>query len=486
MTNQEIASILQDIGELLEVKGEVVFKTRAYLKAAQAIQSWPEALDRTASLGKLESIPGVGKAIAEKVKTLLATGSLPFYENLLGEFPAGMLSLLDVPGVGPKSAYRFSKELGIGSPEELEAAAKAGKLRVLSGMGEKREEAILRSLEQFRRKDTRRPLVNVLPFVRDIMRTLQEIGSAQRLTPAGSVRRFEETIGDVDIIGTSDEPDAFMDAFVALPVVQEVKGHGSTKSSVVTVNGLQVDVRLVPERNYGNLLQHFTGSKNHNIKLREYAQRIGLSVSEWGVTNVASGVVHNCVTEEDVYAVLKLPYFPPEVRQGLDEIDRALRGPLPPLIELTDVKGDLHAHTNWSDGNASLETMAQAAESLGWQYLAICDHSAGRAVAEACPPNGCATRSSSFVPTGLLEKGSGSSQGSKWTSGPTACLTVRMNCWSNSISSLRRSIPRWDRMKRPRRLAWFARWRTPTSIRSAISRRESSASDQKWRSTLAR
>lgn len=386
MDNREIAGILADIGELLEVKGEVVFKTRAYQKAAQAIAGWPEPLTRVAKEGRLGSIPGIGKAISDKVATLVATGRLPYYENLKAEFPAGMLSLMDVPGVGPKTAYRISKELGIQSPEELEAAAKAGKLRTLSGMGEKKEEAILRSLEQLRRKDSRRPVAEVLPVVNDLMRTLEALGTAQRLTPAGSVRRFEETIGDVDIIGISEQPRAFMDAFVGLPLVRDVLGHGSTKSSVVTSQGLQVDVRLVEPRNYGNLLQHFTGSKQHNIMLREYAQRISLSVSEYGVTDVATGAVHVCDTEEEVYRLLKLPYLAPELRQGLDEIDRALRGNLPRLIELGDVRGDLHAHTDWSDGTASLEEMAAAAEAAGLEYLAICDHSAGRAVAHGLQP----------------------------------------------------------------------------------------------------
>src|SRR5579859_463658 len=245
MDNREIADILSDIGELLEVKGEVVFKTRAYHKAAQAIAGWPEPLSRVAAEGRLESIPGVGKAISDKVSTLVQTGRLAYYEGLKAEFPAGMLSLMAVPGVGPKTAYRISKDLNVQNPEELEAAAKAGRLRALSGLGEKKEEAILRSLEQLRRKDTRRPIADVLPIVEGLMRTLDALGSAQRLTPAGSVRRFEETIGDVDVIGISEQPRAFMDAFVGLPLVQDVLGHGATKSSVVSVQGLQIDVRLV-------------------------------------------------------------------------------------------------------------------------------------------------------------------------------------------------------------------------------------------------
>lgn len=386
MDNREIADILEDIGELLEVKGEVVFKTRAYHKAAQAIAGWPEPLTRVAREGRLESIPGIGKAISDKVATLVETGRLPYYDSLKGEFPPGMLSLMGVPGVGPKTAYRISKDLGIQNPEELEAAAKAGKLRALSGLGEKKEEAILRSLEQLRSKDSRRAVGEVLPIVNGLVRTLEALGTAQRLTPAGSIRRFEETIGDVDVIGISEEPRAFMDAFVGLPLVRDVLGHGSTKSSIVSVQGLQIDVRLVEPRYYGNLLQHFTGSKQHNIVLREYAQRLGLSVSEYGVADEATGAVHVCDTEEEVYHLLRLPYLAPELRQGLDEIDRALRGTLPRLIELKDVRGDLHAHTDWSDGTASIEQMASAAEAAGLDYLTICDHSAGRAVARGLQP----------------------------------------------------------------------------------------------------
>jgi len=384
--NRAIADVLVEIAELLEVKGEVVFKTRAYHRAAQAIASWPESLARTAASGRLEQIPGVGKAISEKVETLLNTGTLPFHEKLKAEFPEGMLSLMAVPGVGPKTAYRISKELDVHSPEELEAAARAGQLRTLSGMGEKREEAILHSLALLRRKDSRRPIAEVLPIVRDLQDMLEDIGAAEQLTAAGSVRRFEETIGDVDFIGTSRDPQRFMDAFVALPVVQDVLGHGSTKSSVITVQGLQVDVRLVEPQNYGNLLQHFTGSRQHNINLREYAQRIGLSISEYGMTEAATGVVHTCTTEEDVYRILKLPYLPPELRQGLDEIERALRGQLPRLIEDADILGDVHAHTDWSDGRHTLDDMANAGEKRGWQYMCITDHSAGRAVAGGLQP----------------------------------------------------------------------------------------------------
>ncbi len=377
----QIAAALDEIGQLLELRNEAVYRVRAYHNAADAIRRWPAPVDQLALSGGLDAVPGIGKALGDKVTELVTTGQLRYLEELRARFPPGLFDLLAVPGLGGKTALRIATELGVGTVDELEAAARAGRIRALSGMGEKREQAILHNLEVMRRKDERHPIADVLPMAQQIVQALEESGLAQRLDPAGSLRRFEETIGDVDIIATSDDSAALTAHFVALPFVREVLGQGPAKATVIAQNGIQVDLKVVSPRDYGSLLQHFTGSKTHNIRLREYAQRKGLKVSEYGITDERSGADEHFQTEEALYARLGLPYIPVELRQGLDEIEQAQRGTLPPLVTRADLSGDLHAHTDASDGHNTLEEMAAAAQVAGLHYLAICDHSVGRAVA---------------------------------------------------------------------------------------------------------
>lgn len=381
MKNSEVAQMFQDIADLLELKGESPFKVRAYQKAVRSIEHLPVELEQLMKEGRLRQVPGIGEAIEKKITELLTTGHLTYYENLRAEFPEGIMSLLQVPGIGPKTAIRLSTELGIGSLEELETAIIDGRVTGLSRLGEKTAENILRHLQSMRNKERRIPIGIALSLAEDIMMSLQQRTHVRNLTPAGSLRRFKETIGDIDLMGTAEDADAVIDAFISLPQVKEVLAKGGTKASVVTNRDLQVDLRIVEHDAFGSLLQYFTGSKQHNIALRERSQRQGLKLSEYGITNLRDGRLEKFVAEEEFYHRLGLQYIPPELREGQQEIGRAEDNTIPRLLELPDIKGDLHVHTDWSDGNGSLKSMALAARALGYQYIAITDHSRGRGIA---------------------------------------------------------------------------------------------------------
>ena len=382
MKNSDVAKIFQDIADLLELKGENVFKIRAYQKAARAIEYHPRELEAMIDEGEdLQSIPGVGEAIAKKAAELVTTGKLGYYENLKGEFPQGITNLLDVPGIGPKTANKLSSELGISSVDELERAINDGRVAGLFRLGERTADNILHQIQALRRKDQRIPIGEALPIVDEIIAALHNIPGVRNLTPAGSLRRFQETVGDIDLMGTADEPKEVIDAFVALPLVKQVLAQGSTKASVIVSGGLQVDLRMVEHESFGSLLQYFTGSKQHNIALREKWRKKGLKLSEYGITVVATDKLEKFATEEEFYRRLGLQYIPPEIRQAQGEIEKAEQGTIPRLVELSDIKGDLHTHTEWSDGHDSIEELARAARDTGRQYIAITEHSAGRGIA---------------------------------------------------------------------------------------------------------
>ena len=382
MKNSDVAKIFQDIADLLELKGENVFKIRAYQKAARAIEYHPRELEAMIDEGEdLQSIPGVGEAIAKKAAELVTTGKLGYYENLKGEFPQGITNLLDVPGIGPKTANKLSSELGISSVDELERAINDGRVAGLFRLGERTADNILHQIQALRRKDQRIPIGEALPIVDEIIAALHNIPGVKNLTPAGSLRRFQETVGDIDLMGTADEPKEIIDAFVALPLVKQVLAQGSTKASVIVSGGLQVDLRMVEHESFGSLLQYFTGSKQHNIALREKWRKKGLKLSEYGITVVATDKLEKFATEEEFYRRLGLQYIPPEIRQAQGEIEKAEQGTIPRLVELSDMKGDLHTHTEWSDGRDSIEELARAARDTGRQYIAITEHSAGRGIA---------------------------------------------------------------------------------------------------------
>jgi DNA polymerase (family 10) len=382
MKNTAIAKVFQDIADLLELKGEIAFKIRAYQKAARAIEHYPRELKIMIEEGEdLQSIPGVGEAIAKKTTELVTTGKLGYYENLKAEFPEGITNLLAIPGIGPKTANRLSTELGIISVDELEQAINSGRVAKLFRLGDKTADNILQQIQALRRKDQRTPIGEALPIVEEILGALRPIPGVRNLTAAGSLRRFRETLGDIDLMGTADDPKEVIDAFVALPHMGQVLAQGSTKASAIVSGGLQVDLRMVEHDSFGSLLQYFTGSKQHNISLRERGRKQGLKLSEYGITTIATDKLEKFAVEEEFYHRLGLQYIPPELREAQGEVEKAEQGAVPKLVELSDIKGDLHTHTEWSDGHDSIEGLALAAKDVGYQYIAITEHSGGRGIA---------------------------------------------------------------------------------------------------------
>jgi len=382
MKNTAIAKVFQDMADLLELKGENVFKIRAYQRAARTIEHLPKEIEIMLQEGEdLQTIPGVGEAIAKKTIELVSTGKLHVYEELKSQFPEGITKLLEIPGIGPKTANRLSTELGIKSVDDLEQAIKDGRVAGLFRLGDKTADNILQQIQAMRRKDQRIPIGEALPVVDEVLGALRPLPGVKNLTAAGSLRRFRETVGDIDLMGTADNPEEVINAFVNLPQIREVLAKGPTKASVILPGGLQADLRMVEHDSFGSLLQYFTGSKQHNITLRTREQKKGLKLSEYGITDVKTDKLEKFATEEAFYRRLGLQYIPPEIREDHGEIDLAEQGKVPKLVELSDIKGDIHVHTDWSDGRDSIEDMAKAAKSLGYQYLAITDHSAGRGIA---------------------------------------------------------------------------------------------------------
>lgn len=381
MDNIHVAAIFQDIADLLEIKGENKFKVRAYQRVARAIEGLPQELGSMETRREnLKSIPGVGDAIAKKIGEILQTGKLNYYEELKADFPVGITTLLEIPGVGPKTAKKLSEQ-GINSVDELEKAIVDGRVASIFRMGDKTAENILQQIQNMRRKDARIPIGDALPVVDEIFTVLRNISGVKNLTPAGSMRRFRDTVGDIDLMGTADNPEAVINAFIQLPLINQVLVHGPTKASVVLKNGLQADLRIVEHESFGSLLQYFTGSKQHNILLRTKSQKKGLSLSEYGITDEKTGKLEKYATEEDFYSRLGLQYIPPEIREGQGEIELAEEHKIPRLLELGDIKGDFHVHTEWSDGKDSIETMALAASARGYEFIAVTDHSGGLGVA---------------------------------------------------------------------------------------------------------
>ena len=383
ISNEDIALLLENMGTLLEMKGDTVFKIRAYQRAARTISHLSYSLAQAVDDGAdLKQIPGVGKAINEKVRELLQTGQVSAYERLVKELPDGVLSLLDVPGIGPKTAMLITQELGVSTVEGVEQAARDGRIASLPRMGSKAAENILRHIKTSRSKDRRTPIGQALPLAEDVIdRLRQACPELGLLFPAGSLRRWEETIGDVDLVGTSTNPEQVGRALASLDTVQEVLVQGPKKTSVVAHPGVQVDLRLGEPGSFGALLQYFTGSQQHNIRLRDYANRMGLSLNEYGITDLTTGKVEQFPDEAPFYARLGLDYIPPELRVGMWELEAALEGRLPHLVEESDLQGDLHLHSDWSDGRDPLHIMVSAAADQGYQYMALTDHSAGRGIA---------------------------------------------------------------------------------------------------------
>ncbi len=365
---------------MMEIKGELIYKTLAYRRAAENLRVSPEEASLLHKEGKLTTIPGVGKAIAEKIAELLDTGRLEFLERLEEEVPPTLLEILEVPDVGPKKAALFWKEAGITTLSELEAAAREGHLRRLPGMGEKSEQRIIEGINALRRRSKRMPLGVARPIGLRWLEWLRGQPGVRQAEMAGSLRRWRPTIGDLDLVAAADEPAAIMQAFVTHPDVHRALAHGENKSSVELSNGLNIQLWIQPPDRFGSLLQFVTGSKEHNVRLRELAQRQGWSLSERGITDQKDSL-RTFASEEDLYAALGLPWIPPELREDRGEIQAALAGQLPKLVELADINADLHSHSTWSDGAFSIAEMAETARQRGLKMLAVTDHTSSLGIA---------------------------------------------------------------------------------------------------------
>jgi DNA polymerase (family 10) len=379
VTNAEIAAALEELGILYELDGAVKYRVLAYSTAAKAIRESPVSVAELSAQGQATEIPGVGKTLAEKIAALLETGEIPAAVKLKAKFPPTLIEVTRVPGVGPKTARRLFEELEISSMEDLKAAAEGEKIRDVKGLGPKAEENILASLERLGEPGEgpgRLLLSKVKPIAEELAAALREHPVANRVEVAGSVRRWAETCKDIDIIATAEEPAALAEHLAEHALIAAAGKPGPNGVRAQTHNGVSVDLRIVPPAAFGNLLQHFTGSQAHNVQLREEAVGRGLSVSEYGITEAESGDVETCEAEAEVYQRLGYAYIEPELREGRGELKAAREGKLPDLVEIGEIKGDLHSHTTLSDGRNSLDEMAEAARDRGYQYLAITDHSA--------------------------------------------------------------------------------------------------------------
>jgi DNA polymerase (family 10) len=383
LSNRNIADIFDTVADMLQIKGEIIHRVLAYRNAADSIRELPRDLRAYAADGTLDTVPGVGKIIAEKIQEMLDTGKLDFYDRLAEEIPPGVVDILHINGVGPKKAKMFWQEAGLTSIDMLEAAAREGKLRDMPGMGAKSEVKIIEGIEAYKRRatDTRTPLGIALPAAETILNRLLELPEAHFGSVAGSIRRARPTIGDVDLLIASDTPVPIMERFVGMSEVARILGHGDKKSSVELLNGLQVDLRVIAPARWGTALNYFTGSQAHNIRMRTLALERGLSLNEHAFTRIEDGAEILCATEEEVYAHVGLQYIHPEIREDWGEIETAANNRIPTLIQLDDIRADLHMHTVWSDGTASIREMARAAQARGREYIVITDHSRGATIA---------------------------------------------------------------------------------------------------------
>jgi DNA polymerase (family 10) len=374
--NDQVAEQLELLADLLELEGEASFRVVAYRRAATRVRDTAAPVAELALQGRAKELSGIGKTIEEKIIEIVEDGEIHALAKRKDRIPAEVVLFTRLPGLGPKTAARIWQELGVTTLTGLKEAAEAERLRTLAGLGAKTEERILKALAKAAEppEERRALLGNTLPKLLAVVSVLREHPAADLVSDAGSARRRRETVRDLDIIATATEPAALTDYFTKLTWVANVEAKGDTKATVLSNEGLRFDLRVVPPEAYGNLLQHFTGSKHHNVALRERAVKDGLSVSEYGIQEVESGELFTTRDEEEVYARLGYQFIPPELRENAGELEAARRGELPSLVELTDLRGDLHMHTDWSDGKATLEQMVLRARERGYEYLAICDH----------------------------------------------------------------------------------------------------------------
>ncbi|MBU7007248.1 DNA polymerase/3'-5' exonuclease PolX [Phosphitispora fastidiosa] len=379
--NIEVAWIMSEIADLLELQGESIFKIRAYQKAAKAIATLAADLSEMSLQGKLETVPGIGKAISGKIGELFKTGKIEYYENLKAEVPPGLLEVVTVPGIGARMAQQLYRKLGVSSLDELEAAARGKKIRGLPGMGNKTEMNILRGIEMLRSGIGQVTLGIADAMAEALTGFLKSLPGVAEAGAAGSVRRMKDAIGDIDLVVGSYEAERVIDIFVKHPQVKKVLAKGDTKARVVTLAGIGIDLLVVEPEQYWTAMHHFTGSKEHNVRLREIAHKKGLKINEYGIFGRDDDIQLPAAGEADIYAHLGMAYIPPELREDLGEVEAALNGTLPDLVETGDIKGDLHLHSDWSDGVNSIEEIVGRAAEMGYEYIAITDHSRSLGIA---------------------------------------------------------------------------------------------------------
>jgi DNA polymerase (family X) len=375
--NADVADQFDLLADFLELEGGDQFRPLAYRRAAQRMRETGGSIAQLAVEGRAKELSGIGKTIEEKIVQIVEAGQIEALAKRIERIPAGVVEFMRLPGLGPKTARRIWQELGISTVEGLKQAAEAEQLRTLTGLGAKTEENVLKALARPKKEIERLPLLGqALPAVRAVVSVLREHPAAEQVSEAGSVRRLKERVRDLDIIATASDPGALTEYLTKLKWVEEVAAQGKTKAVVVSNEGLRFDLRVVPPDSYGNLLQHFTGSKQHNVALRENAVRRKLSVSEYGVQDTESGEMFTDRSEQSLYERLGYAWIPPELRENMGELEAAREGRLPQLVELSDVRGDMHSHSTWSsDGRNTIEEMALEAKRLGRSYLAVTDHS---------------------------------------------------------------------------------------------------------------
>jgi DNA polymerase (family X) len=376
LSNASIAERFELMADLLELEGAVAYRVLAYRRAAKTLRETPESVVRLSEQGRLVELPGVGDTISDKVGELIANGSIAALDKLVAATPPGVVPLMRVPGVGPKTAKRVFTELGVETVDEVLQAARDGRIRDLAGMGEKTEQAILAGLESPRaEKRERISVARLRPLAERIVAELRTLPGVAECEIAGSLRRYAETAKDIDLVLASDDPGSVADGFAALEWVAEVEARGDTKVTCIAHDGTRVELRMVEPGLFGNLLQHLSGSKDHNVALREAAVKAGLKVSEYGIEELATGEVMRTRDEAEVYRRLGMDWVPPELRENRGEIEAARAHALPDLVTLDQIRGDLHSHTDWSDGKSTLEEMVAAARAKGYAYLNVTDHS---------------------------------------------------------------------------------------------------------------
>jgi DNA polymerase (family 10) len=372
MKNRELADLFNRMADILEFKSENPFKISAYRKASRIIGDLTQDIEEIAEGGKLKDVPGIGEGMAQKIVEYLKTGKVSKFEEVRKGISDELIAIMEIPGMGPKTLAMIHKEKGIGNLSQLEKALEDGSLLGLFGMGEKKVENIKRGIQLLRQRKGRMNLGIAFPVAKRIVEALREKAGSKKIEWAGSLRRMRENIGDIDILATGLNKEKIIQTFTHLPEVKEVLASGETKGSVIVEGGIQIDLRVVEEDSYGAALQYFTGSKDHNIHLRGIAKAKGIKINEYGVFKGEKKIGGK--REEDVYRVLKMDWIEPELREDRGEIEAAQAGTLPKLVTESEIRGDFHVHSNWSDGTSSIEEIARAAQKRGYQYVAVCDH----------------------------------------------------------------------------------------------------------------